>query len=122
MPDTPDQTPLTWRVTWPDEPRTHATDGACCDGVTSVGRVYASDNSSTRGWWTWTMYATGHGGPAYHLCRGVEREKDVAKAKVEEAWRDLCAADPDNWQRWIDHKALVRRGAEMWARRGGNSS
>ena len=109
--------PLTWSVTWPDSPHTHAIDGACRDRGICVGRVTTSGNVTTPGWWSWYMTVTGPQ-PPYFVSTGSEPTKEGAKTALEASYRAMCAWDPETRDRWRDHIEVVRRGREMWARGG----
>lgn len=112
----PDPVILRWRVTWPDDPKTHHKDGACDDGDAPIGRVLTSDDARIPGWWSWTMTACGAGRRPYHSS-GNTPTKQEAKAAVEACYHDLLAADPGNRASIQAHHATLRRSIEVFERR-----
>ncbi|WP_375460027.1 hypothetical protein [uncultured Enterovirga sp.] len=121
MSGTPDAIPITWRVTSIGGHTNDPNDGTAYDGSAPIGRAMLVSDGHVElfGAWWWSMFATGCvSGLDHARNHGRAATREAAKAAVEERYRDLCAAHPDNRSEMQAHDADARERAEMWERRG----
>jgi hypothetical protein len=89
------EAPIRWRASWPEDPRTHKTDGTAYAGTEIIGRAYFVEHVHTlhgTGWhWSVTDPRLQHGEIKGQLS-GMVEAKEPAKALVEERWRTAVRA------------------------------